>query len=91
MVKVINGGCIILLVFFIENPELEVRGSGARIDLERFFETLGRSGVIHLIDAHFASHKMRFFLLIQLTLPTGPATAESNGAKQQQCAADEAR
>ena len=68
--------------FFFEEPrQLKMRGSGMRIDVERFLKSLHGAVKIHGFDAAGTEHEMRFLFLLLLALVAGQAASHPRNEK----------
>src|SRR5262245_18385148 len=73
---------VVRLLLLVQNSQFEMRGSRARIHIERFLEHFDGSLVIALLQSIFPGEKIRIFLLIASTRGTESAPCEQNAEQQ---------
>jgi len=77
MLKVVDGGGVILLLLFVEEAGFEMGQSGMRIGFERLFETFKGTFIVKGVDTTLAGQKVGILFLVQLAA-TGRETARKS-------------
>ena len=85
--EMVNRRRMILLVFLVQQPRLEMRQRRTRVGFQSLFKTLQRSLIIQRRKPPFSVQKMGFFFLVHLAVTGGQATAQSQTQGQEERAA----